>query len=386
MIASQASVAIQNARLYANTDKALARRVQEMDSILRTVREGILLLDPGGYVLAVNRALADFVGIPRLAMIDGPASIPQVDGFPSLFERIGYTERDFRMDCSEILYSDQEEFKVETITISGLTEIQLERTITPVRDSRGNVTGWLLVFRDLTDEINLEHEREDMLHMLIHDLRSPLSVLQGSLNTIKSSLEDGNIHNVDDLLRLAQRGSDRVLRLVNELLDIGKLESDQISLDCDWLDVKSLVGDVSSQMAPAAERAKISLEVMVEGNLPSMYVDRKYIERVLINLLDNAVKFTSDGGHIVIWARLEPDHEPLSVLIGVTDTGPGIPKETQDRLFGKFQQVSTIHGRRSGTGLGLHYCKLAVEAHGGNIWVDSEPGEGSTFTLRLPVD
>jgi len=82
---------------------------------------------------------------------------------------------------------------------------------------------------------------------------------------------------------------------------------------------------------------------------------------------------------------LEPDHEPLSVLIGVTDTGPGIPKETQDRLFGKFQQVSTIHGRRSGTGLGLHYCKLAVEAHGGNIWVDSEPGEGSTFTLRLPV-
>lgn len=385
MIASQASVAIQNAHLYANTDKALARRVQEMDSILRTVREGILLLDPEGCVLAVNRALADFVRIPRLALIDGSANLSQLDGYPSLFERIGYTERDFQMDCAKILEDGEEEFKVDTITISGPSELQVERTLTPVRDGKGNVTGWLMVFRDLTDEINLEHEREDMLHMLIHDLRSPLSVLQGSLNTIKSSLEDGSTQNIDDLLRLAQRGSDRVLRLVNELLDIGKLESDQITLDRDWLDVKSLLGDACSQMAPAAERAQIGLEIIAGEDLPSLYVDRKYIERVLINLLDNAVKFTSDGGRIIAWARLEPDHDPLSVLIGVTDTGPGIPKETQDRLFGKFQQVSTIHGRRSGTGLGLHYCKLAVEAHGGNIWVDSEPGEGSTFTLRLPV-
>ena len=106
---------------------------------------------------------------------------------------------------------------------------------------------------------------------------------------------------------------------------------------------------------------------------------------MLNNLLNNAIKFTPDGGRVRLWARLDPDHTPTAILIGVSDTGPGIPPEEQHVLFEKFQHVSSVTGRRAGTGLGLPFCKLAIEAHGGQIWVESEVGKGSTFLIRLPI-
>jgi signal transduction histidine kinase len=122
----------------------------------------------------------------------------------------------------------------------------------------------------------------------------------------------------------------------------------------------------------------------VDPEIPPVTVDAEYIERVLNNLIDNAYKFTPDGGSIRIWARRANQANSSGVLIGISDTGPGIPEKEQNRLFRKFQQVVSSSGRRTGTGLGLVYCKLAIEAHGGRIWVESEPGKGSTFLVNLP--
>jgi signal transduction histidine kinase len=173
------------------------------------------------------------------------------------------------------------------------------------------------------------------------------------------------------------------LRMVNELLDISKLESGELPLHPEAIKVETLLRDISTRLRPLAADANITINMLLTPNLPPLYADPKFIDRVLHNLVDNAIKFTLDEGHVKLWAKPDPDNAD-TVLLGVTDTGPGIPPEEQHRVFEKFQQTS-VTGRRVGTGLGLPFCKLAIEAHGGEIWVESEVGKGSSFIMRLPV-
>jgi signal transduction histidine kinase len=193
-----------------------------------------------------------------------------------------------------------------------------------------------------------------------------------------------DIDTVESLLQMAQRGTNRLLRMVNELLDISKLESGQLILHPETVRAESLLKDIATRLATLAETNNIALEISIAPDIPQLCVDIEFIGRVLHNLLDNAIKFTPDDGLIRLWARLDSGHDPIAMLVGVTDSGPGIPPEEQHRVFEKFQQTS-VTGRRVGTGLGLPFCKLAVEAHGGEIWVESEAGKGSSFIMRLPV-
>jgi signal transduction histidine kinase len=378
-IAAQAAVAIQNARLYARTDEALARRVQELDSILRTTREGVLLLDPAWRVVAANRALAGFLGVAQ-AELAGFILDPRPDGVP-LIALIGYTPEDLKAACQDT--PEKGWPRKEIVVAPGPPERHVERTLAPVRDREGTITGWLLVFRDLTEELALAQLREDMTRMLVHDLRSPLTVLRGGLEMLQTSLTEGRVQDMDYLLKLTQRGSDRLLDMINALLDISRLESGQLVIYPAAVNVEDMLRDAVNRLAPLAAEAHIVLEITVVPDLPFLYVDAELIRRVLSNLLDNAIKFTPDNGHIRVWASLDAQSDPPAVLIGVSDNGPGIPAEEQHRLFEKFQQTSVV-GRRTGTGLGLPFCKLAVEAHGGQIWAESEVGKGSTFAMRLP--
>ncbi|MGD2205752.1 MAG: ATP-binding protein [Anaerolineae bacterium] len=385
-IAAQAAVAIQNARLYARTDQALARRIQELSSILRTTREGILLLDPEDRVLAANRALADFLGVAQLELADTTLHAPRPDGEPPLITLLGYTPQDLRAD-RQLLVEGKIESKKRRTVISGPPERHVEHNLTPVRDQEGKISGWLLVFRDLTEERELTRLRQDMTSMLIHDLRSPLSVLVSGLELIKLDLAEGRMDSLADALALAEQSSKYVLRLVNDLLDISRLESGQVSVAAEAVEVRPLLEKVAARLRPLAASTDIALEVSTEPSLPPLHVDRRLMDRVLHNLVDNAIKFTPDGGRVRLWGRSDPELAPEVIQVGVTDTGRGIPSEVQSRLFEKFQAVSLAPGHRKGIGLGLPFCQLAVEAHGGEIWVESDgvPGKGSTFVMRLPV-
>jgi signal transduction histidine kinase len=380
-IAAQAAVAIQNARLYERTDDALTRRVQELDSILRTTGEGILLLDTKWRVLAANRALSRFLGAAQAEMIGQVLDAPYAGSDP-LITLIGYTPEALTAACEE-LAKDNTSYK-QTITVPGPPERYVERTLTPVRDRAGATAGWLFIFRDMTEEMELARLREDLTHMLVHDLRSPLTVLNGSLEMLEMVVTSDDTDSIESLLQMAQRGTDRLLRMVNELLDISKLESGQLVLHPENVRAESLMKDIAARLNSLAEISNITLEISVAPDLPQLYVDIEFIGRVLHNLLDNAIKFTPDDGLVRLWARLDPDRDPVAMLVGVTDTGPGIPPEEQHRVFEKFQQTS-VTGRRVGTGLGLPFCKLAIEAHGGEIWVESEVGKGSSFIMRLPT-
>jgi len=385
-IAAQAAIAIQNARLYEQTDEALSRRVQELNSVLRTSAEGMLLLNLEFGVLAANRALADFLKVPLTEFSGGDwGSIQLVDSLP-LLSQIGYTIAALETDCQKLSDDDFVERK-RVVKIEGPPDRHLERTLTPVVNQQDLIAGWLLVFRDISEEIKLARLREDMAHMLVHDLRSPLTVLRGSFGILRSELEPvEEVAQAKTLIDMAERSTDRMMNMVNGLLDIAKLEDGQMPLYTEAVPIAELIEDVVYRIAHFVKEADIQLETIIEPDIPDLRVDPKHIRRVIGNILDNAIKFTPDGGKIQMWVRLDDDSYPQTILVGVGDSGKGISADVQKKLFQKFQTDSKAQGRRKGTGLGLAYCKLVVEAHGGDIWVESEEGKGATFIMRLPAD
>ncbi len=353
-------------------------------SILQTANEGMMLLDLQGKILAVNRALLNFLGISQSDGLADHTNSEERNVKPALLNMLGYSLDEWEADCQTLL-GGEEDIQRKQVILGESQPIPVERTTTPVRDESGNVIGWLLVFRDISQGVELAHLRDDMLPMLVHDLRSPLAVILGGLGTMKMLLSEGSREHSSQLIELMLRSSDRILRLVNDLLDIGRLEGGLSFLRLESVEITPLMEETARQIAPIAGEARITIEVQPGQRLPILQLDPAHFSRVLTNLLDNAVKFTPDGGRITLWARVNPQDAPACVEIGVTDNGVGISEEIQGRLFEKFQQVPAVPGRRSGSGLGLYYSKLVVEAHGGRIGVRSQSGIGSTFTISFPM-
>ncbi len=384
-IAAQAALGIQNAYLYTQTDQALTRRVQELDSILNTVREGIMLLDLSYRVVAINRSLVDLLGIAANNLLGISLAFSRQEQVGAFLRAIGYSPVGLQAEC-QYLVEKENAVKKTIVTLEGEKQLQVERTLASVRDRWGVVTGWLLVFRDMSEELALQQLRDDMTHMLVHDLRAPLAVLQGSLSSIPGFLEQGRLDIVQKLTDVSQRGVQRLLSLVSDILDIARLESGNLPLNPSWVDVRRLLNEIVEQIAPLANQSQVELIVSAPAGLPRLYVDAALIGRTLSNLVDNALKFTPAGGRVTLWSAPPPNDAGGLLWIGVSDSGPGIPPEKQQLLFEKFQQLSTPGAKRAGSGLGLHYCKLAVEAHGGKIWVESQPEQGSTFVIQLPLE
>jgi signal transduction histidine kinase len=383
-IAAQAAVAIENAYLYTRTDSALAQRVQELDSVLRTTQNGILLLDPRTYVLADNQAFREIVGLNGTT-IQGKLATHWPSEADSLLMRMGYSLLNWEADCRE-LGARQIPRKQAQIAAYSDAERLFERKLAPVFGDGDVIAGWLLVFRDISEEMELERLRQEMTHMLVHDLRAPLSVMKSSLDLAKSDLAGQEGSSLFELLSFMEISGDRLLKLVDDLLDIHQFETGQVPLIRRAIPVTYLLGNLVIQFEPVVAEMGIALSVAAEATLPSLWVDEGYISRALQNLVDNAIKFTPDNGRITLSATYEPDTHTM--LVAVQDNGFGIKQAVQPQLFQKFQKDLTGNGRRKGSGLGLSFCKLVVEAHGGEIWVESNgiSGEGSRFVMRLPVD
>ncbi len=226
-----------------------------------------------------------------------------------------------------------------------------------------------------------ENLRDSLTNMIVHDLRTPLTSLLLGLQTVEVT---GDLNPVQqECLRLGVTGGEALLGMVNDLLDISKLEAGQLTLDYGEIDVAALITDAIQQVAALIQDKGLTVEQDVPALLLPLSADEEKLRRVLINLLGNAIKFTTDGGRITLRVRVPCIGEPLTFEI--EDAGEGIPPEAFIRIFEKFGQVGTrLAGRTTSTGLGLTFCKMVVEAHGGRIWVESEPGEGSTFLFTIP--
>jgi signal transduction histidine kinase len=241
--------------------------------------------------------------------------------------------------------------------------------------------GRLFVLRDVTEERLLEKLRDDLTHTMVHDLRNPLTAISMSLQMLASRTGDALPAEQQRMLSHALNRTRQMTGLVNAILDVSQLESGQVPLRCQPLFLAALVTDTLVWQRALAAEKEISLEHHIADDLPLISADPDLLQRILENLVGNAIKFTPAGGCIRLSAAIstEPDHRPI-VRISVTDSGPGIDPDLQNRLFQKF-----VTGRQpgKGSGLGLAFCRLAVEAHGGRIWAESEPGGGATFHFTL---
>jgi signal transduction histidine kinase len=224
--------------------------------------------------------------------------------------------------------------------------------------------------------------REELADMIVHDLRNPIGVIANGLELLKQVSSGGTESEyVDQVTEAMEWSLQRMRRLLTTLLDIARLEVGE-TLNLQPLDLTGLIEEVMIEELPLAESSGVALEADLSESLPKVLGDRDFVERVLVNLLDNALKFASDKGRV--WVEAHPELE--AVRVEVIDTGPGVPVEDRERVFEKFTHTRIQVGTRKGLGLGLAFCQMAVEAHGGHIWIEDGPdGSGSRFIFTLPV-
>jgi len=238
---------------------------------------------------------------------------------------------------------------------------------------------WIL--RDITERKELDGLRDDLTSMIYHDLRSPLANIVSSLDILYTMVPEKDRETVLSILKIAENSTERIQRLVSSLLDVNRLESGQPVADQKVVNPLALIEGAVMDMESVTHGRRQALVISVNGNLPSIWVDEDMARRVLINLMENSSKFTPTGGELEIGAR----HEGDWVHMWVKDNGPGVSTIDQDRIFDKFTRLRGSANKSAGLGIGLAFCRLAVQGHGGRIWLESDTGKGAAFHFTFPV-
>jgi PAS domain S-box-containing protein len=265
-----------------------------------------------------------------------------------------------------------------TLSTRDETEIPIQVNVHQIQIADQCRLQWIL--RDISERKNLDQLREDLTSMIFHDLRSPLSNVISSLDVIQASLPEGYDPEVNSLFEIANRSTVRIQRLTKSLLDINRLESGQPITNKERVKPEQLINYAKQELITQANAKKLDVTINLSPDVPKINADRDMIERVLINLFQNAIKFTPTKGRIEIGAKLDNDATRFWVL----DSGSGVDPDYIDRIFDKYTRIHPDE-RIKGLGLGLAFCRLAVEGHGGRIWVENLPGSGAIFSFTIPI-
>lgn len=256
-----------------------------------------------------------------------------------------------------------------------------ELSLAPVFDSEKRVINFIGVQNDITARKNAESRVSEFYSMVSHELRTPLSSVRASLGLVLDGSAGEIPNSAKRLIQIASQNAGRLLKLVDDILDLKKIESGNFVLNYDMLDLDEVTDEVFDSMNQLAASARVKLQKRVDCKKP-ICVDRDRLLQVLINLLANAIKYSPEGGVVLLHVDTCTD----GVKFSVADGGPGIAPDGLEKLFVKFQQVDSSDTRpHTGSGLGLAISKTIVELHGGTIGVNSTPGEGSTFWFVLPM-
>ncbi|MBO9311708.1 MAG: GAF domain-containing protein [Chloroflexus sp.] len=386
-MAATIGIAIENAHLFQQVSTVRDR----FEAIVNSTNDGILMADMRGVIVAGNPAAARIFHRSRESLIG--CQLDELIG--ELMSRALVVEEPTWLNEGAL-------HRVIEIELNDGPVRYVRHTTLPVLDTAGMQIGRLALFEDIAKERELARLREDYTGMLIHDLRAPLTAIMNGIMMMLRGLGGPVSEQQRELLQIAYQGSQTMLEMVNTLLDISKMEQGRMNLNLEPLSPYALVDEAIERLQASIQQRHINLVQDLAIGLPPIEADRDKIVRVLQNLIDNAVKFSPEGGLVAIGGRylsfasdtaggVHPDL-PLALpdiaagewlIFWVRDEGPGIPPQYHARIFEKFGQVQQQKSR--GTGLGLTFCKLAVEAHRGKIWLQSREGLGSTFAFALPV-
>jgi two-component system phosphate regulon sensor histidine kinase PhoR len=344
--------------------QALAQEHAQQQALFNSMVEGVLVLDRNGKVRLVNQA------IERLF---------------SLTDDIrGRTIMEaFRMHPLQELVNRA---SVEGQMINGELELPgadsrcLHVNAVSLLDRDGRHSGMLLVIHDLTRVRQLENTRRDFVANVSHELRTPLSLIKGYVETLIDGAKDDPAVALR-FLQTIEKHADRLTFLIEDLLTISKLESGQIIMNLQAVELGSVVSRVMEDLQSRAAEKNIKLRNFLPERT-EVKADADRLEQVLFNLVDNAIKYGRNDGSVDVACKIMDDK---FVQLSVRDDGPGIPDDAKERVFERFYRIDRARSREAGgTGLGLSIVKHIVQSHGGEVWVESELGKGSTFCFTLP--
>jgi PAS domain S-box-containing protein len=352
-LAQRSALAVENSRLYAEAQyRGRAARA------LETIADGVVLLDGDGVVLLWNHAAEAITGRPRAEVV-GRKALEAIPGYAQ-------TEGRVPLDGS----------RPETVPVE-VDGRELWLSFSAVEFEEGVVYA----FRDLTEDRALEQMRSDLVATVSHELRTPLAAIYGAAVTVRRPDLNADDETRERLLQIIEGESNRLAEIVNDLLLASHLDSGRLELAIETVDPKALteaVVDAARTHLPDG----VTLDLAAPARLPAIRADAQQLRQVLVNLVDNAVKYSPDGGPVSVRVRREDEH----VVWTVSDRGLGIPPSERRRVFEKFYRLDP-HMRRGigGTGLGLYICRELVNRLDGRIWVDSNNGKGSSFFVQIPV-
>jgi PAS domain S-box-containing protein len=270
-----------------------------------------------------------------------------------------------------------EEEKLFQLFVSG-EERYFHANAAPMTDRDGHLTGVILIMKDVTEQRQVEELKSGLVSMVSHQLKTPLTSIRMAVHLLLEEKAGPLTEKQAELLMAAREESDRLHSILTKLLDISRIESGRVQMDCQSVSPHLLVQEASEPFRRAAQEGGIDLETMIPDNLPMVYADTGKMDHVFSNLLSNALRYTAPGGRISVTAETEGKF----VRFFVTDTGSGIPHQFLQRIFEQFFRVPE-QKQETGTGLGLTIAKEIIEAHGGNINVESKEGQGATFSFTL---
>lgn len=381
--APQIAAAIENAQLYGRVEQQAARlaatlqtlqeEASRREAILESIAEGIIVTDAAGQVALMNAAAEQVLGVERSHVLDRPLQ--------PLLEAIA-------IDREVNLARLQEAAHPLHLTFE-LQGKQLEVSAASVRAADGAFLGIVAVLRDITGEVQAERAKREFIAVISHELRTPLTAILGYAEVLYAGTA-GDLNSTQArFVTTIHDNARRMVSLANNLIALSEGDRGRMELQYAPTDLAFIIGDVVRGFAARMEAAQLECTVEVEGDLPLIEADPERIRQILVNLVSNALKFTFPGGRVTIGAAAMPateGDEAEYCRLWVSDTGVGIAPDKQQIIWERFSRAGgSIREEGSGLGLGLTIVKSLTDAHGGRVWVESVPGQGSTFTVLLPV-
>ena len=373
---SQLGAAVENAQLYDEVSKSKAY----IENLVENAGDTIVSTDREDRILTWNRAAEVIFGYSKeeaigkkLDMLLPPGHLRELEEIRNKVQLAGLIRN----------------LEVRRKRKDGAI-IDVALAVSPIKDKDDNVIAFLYLAKDITEKQRYEQRlkeldkmKSDFVSNVSHELRTPLTAVKGSVDNMLDGLTGLLNEKQSRYLTRIKSNADRLTRLINDILDLSRIEAGKIDLQPAVLPLVTLAKEVTEGLRPVAVDKLISLEVASPDASVTAWADRDKVIQVLMNLIGNAVKFTPTHGKVSVTVERNGDEW---VQTSVADTGPGIPLEEANKIFDKFYQIAQAGKQKArGTGLGLAISKALVEMHGGRIWVESEVGRGSTFFFTLPA-
>ena len=347
-------------------DVALRESEARYRRIVETAGEGVWVLDADHNTVFANRRMAEMLGCTLAEMAGQPLLAYTDDEGRAI--AVNYLRRRGRAGVR------QQDFKFRRKDGSTLWAIV---SVTPILDHAGRYTGALAMVMDITERKRAEQTRDEYLGLISHDLRQPLTVISGMAEWLYGNLSSRGLEREAGAAERIVRSGKRMATMIKDLVESVRLESGNLEMHKESTDLRQLLRDLVEQLGTEQER----IQLLAAEGAPRAVVDAGRLGRAVVNLISNALKYSPPDRPVVV-SLAEGEGE---VVISVRDEGVGIPSDEQPCLFQRFYRASTCQ-RSEGLGLGLYIARLIVEAHGGRIWVESAEGQGSTFSVALPLD